>query len=704
MESLWPNGVGCKEDMISFCQMLVGMSLMRQCFDYSSRMPSPRQDCFLAFIRGGCTDNTPLFGLRDCVPEVMAELKAGCLGTERFCPDSSVSTGVIYGGSLFEPAQISKSSCSCCINFGAEGDWNTHRQCDHVDFQSCKSGLKYEGVLMAALHGNRRSDQLQDLVYLTKAVRAFVSVTDPRNRHCIAFHSHKFGGSYVSTDPITSLSWGRTGVLVLRPKFKKAQGRTHLIVQMHGDITIMAGEFQQFFQHASPPVSEWTALLEVHRNELKLWEIAAMQVEIAAMNDGSLDPLLRQNVTLRWINSHSNCCWSHDRLMPMPKVSVSLSIARLEAGRFPMRVPSRIFKLGTSNSSSSSASNRATRSLSTVFETALLTASGEATLCGNTQETVDMPVSSGVMVEMAVQTDDVFSPFPTSSLLQTAACLVAEAYSAVGLLRATLASCAFTGSEHDWHMEQSCMDKLQDFIHAMSCNLTRFDDFLADMGVDQQEPFQSIFQVSSKCLHILRTALDDRFELKRHVDALKVLGATFYETKVSTKQLSIPSSKWLTSVIMSHAVFEELIQHVDLDSLSRHGDVVLKIPRDMMFDSSSEGPEYLVRRDDMVYIGFLDIGIFSDDTVRRMHLRVAPKPVAPTGVLFSAFDDHRTATALLQNVTNVLMRCLSHVRILEVQLSDGHRSNDSLSQSYDLRLWIASNQRRQMFLNRYQLT
>ncbi len=126
------------------------------------------------------------------------------------------------------------------------------------------------------------------------------------------------------------------------------------------------------------------------------------------------------------------------------------------------------------------------------------------------------------------------------------------------------------------------MDKLQDFIHAMSSNLTRFDAFLADMGVDQQEPFRGIFQVSSECLHILRTALDDRFELKGHVDALKVFGATFHETKVSTKQLSIPSSRWLTSVIMSHAVFEELIQHVHLDSLSRHGDVVFKVPRDTL--------------------------------------------------------------------------------------------------------------------------
>ncbi len=76
--------------------------------------------------------------------------------------------------------------------------------------------------------------------------------------------------SYVPEDPITSLSWGCTGVLVLRPA-AKGPGETHLIVTRHGDVTVMGGEFQEKFEHAVPPVGDWPALLTAHRQELQAW-------------------------------------------------------------------------------------------------------------------------------------------------------------------------------------------------------------------------------------------------------------------------------------------------------------------------------------------------------------------------------------------------------------------------------------------------
>ena len=110
------------------------------------------------------------------------------------------------------------------------------------------------------------------------------------------------------------------------------------------------------------------------------------------------------------------------------------------------------------------------------------------------------------------------------------------------------------------------------------------------------------------------------------MDLLNDMGATFHETKVSNKQLSIPSSQWLTKVTISHAECQDLLEHVDLESLRRHGDVVLRMPRDMnKFDMSSEGERHPVRRGDMVYIGFFDIGIRTDLTTRRMHLRAPQK-------------------------------------------------------------------------------
>ena len=89
------------------------------------------------------------------------------------------------------------------------------------------------------------------------------------------------------------------------------------------------------------------------------------------------------------------------------------------------------------------------------------------------------------------------------------------------------------------------------------------------------------------------------------------------------------------------------------------------MPRDMnKFDMSSESEQHPVRRGDMVYIGFFDIGIRTDLTTRRMHLRAPQKVDLQNVFVCSEWENDETATKVLENVQNVLSRCLAHVRFL----------------------------------------
>ena len=118
--------------------------------------------------------------------------------------------------SWYDHAQLSKSSCTCRLNFGGEGRGRTRKN-QPVDCQGLEAGRKYEEVLMHAMRRNKQADQARVPVYFDKAFHALLNDTDHRKCHRIAAHSDKFLGSYVSQDPITSFSWGCTGVLVLSP-------------------------------------------------------------------------------------------------------------------------------------------------------------------------------------------------------------------------------------------------------------------------------------------------------------------------------------------------------------------------------------------------------------------------------------------------------------------------------------------------------
>ena len=341
MVSLWPDGVRSKVDTQYFCQMMLGREQMKLAFDYEARMPSFRDDCFLLFIQGGCVEGTPLSGLRACVPELMAELRALAQ-----CPDAAVRTGSIHGDSWYDHAQLSKSSCTCRLNFG--GEKGKTRKNQRVDCQGLQAGRKYEEVLLQAIRSNTPAHPARVPVYFEKAFHALLNDTDHRKKHRIGAHSDEFPGSYDSQDPIMSLSWGCAGVLVLSPA-PKTQGVQHLTVAKHGDVTVMSGEFQQHFLHAVPPVSDWPALLAIHKHELLDWEITAMQDEITAMADEGSGDRKRQNSTIRWHHNHSGCLWSQKpvNISPIPMSQVAAAISQFSVHSFVN--PESVSKLGTGN-------------------------------------------------------------------------------------------------------------------------------------------------------------------------------------------------------------------------------------------------------------------------------------------------------------------------------------------------------------------
>jgi hypothetical protein len=272
-------------------------------------------DGHLVFIRGGCGDHTKLIGLQECIPELMEELRARAVTAgNQWNADIAVSIGALTGASCYESGQLSKSLCECRIIFGGEAAGKTSSKFQPVDCQLLDAGQKNQNVLMDAFDHHLRGYQGKPVVYTEKAFHAVCNNNDHKKRHRIDFHSDKMPGSYVPHDPITSMSWGCTGVLVIRVSGKQRDAEnTHIIVAMHGDIVIMAGRFQERFEHSVPPVGDWADLLEKHRGQLAQWEIEAMQVEIDAIQNGLACPLFRHSITLGWLNSHNNVClWSAD--------------------------------------------------------------------------------------------------------------------------------------------------------------------------------------------------------------------------------------------------------------------------------------------------------------------------------------------------------------------------------------------------------
>ena len=310
---MWPNGVRTNEDTRRFARLIVGpRAELEDCSE--TRLPDDRHDSFLYVSRGGCGDGTPLAALRACVPDMMQELEA--FASERFRigrPQVAYQVGSDRHDTWYDLAQLSKSHCTCKMDLGGEGSAKIRRRLN-PDCQVWATGRFFEAAFMTALQQNSSQPDVGRSVYMSKAFHALLNRQRHSANHCIGWH-HDEGYSYGSEDPITGMSWGATGVLLIKSQDKANPG-VKVLVTLPGDVYVFGGQFQQKFEHAVPPVREWQHILDQHKAELLPQEIQAMEAEIRAQHvhqcsvacqAPQLRAGVRYHINVRWHAKHFNC-------------------------------------------------------------------------------------------------------------------------------------------------------------------------------------------------------------------------------------------------------------------------------------------------------------------------------------------------------------------------------------------------------------
>ena len=328
--NLWPAGVATSADMYKFCRMMVGKSA--EIVDYGDRLPYPTEDSFCFFIPGGCAAGTLLHGLRDCVPAMLLEIESKEIRrgnssnpSKAYAVRDKTTKKVFY-----ETSQLSSKRCGCRTAFGGDSGHNGVS----VDSQQWVAGTMYENVLMEVIRQNT-VNQLET-VYALKAFHALLNVNHHKQVHGIDAHSDvQPGSTYVPTDPITSCSWGRPGVLVLSVAPNtghKYVTKQTMLVARDGDVTIMGGDFQRRFRHEVPPVPLWQDLQASLSADLEPWEIEAIDQETTLFATGYPEVSdTRLNSTIRWhTNHHRGCNWNPKKCSAPPESSASSQQATVD--------------------------------------------------------------------------------------------------------------------------------------------------------------------------------------------------------------------------------------------------------------------------------------------------------------------------------------------------------------------------------------
>ena len=234
------------------------------------------------------------------------------------------------------------------------------------------------------------------------------------------------------------------------------------------------------------------------------------------------------------------------------------------------------------------------------------------------------------------------------------------------------------------------------------CNIIRFilivkicfEEILIVLGKDAQTEHQVMLDKADHCLHIMQSALADRFALKAAVDELRDKGAEFYETSNPNTDLQIPNQKWLVKLRLSHKHCDAFMMCMDVELFRMRGGIVWVMPRDsesrQVHSTSGEEEVYVVEAGEKLYVNFFDIGLQKDAYTRRMHLRVAK--------VDKLTED--TAAALADKVQEVVSRCNSHVRVLDWDQTGRDRLALLAASSYDVTIWAGPYSKREAFCNK----
>ena len=261
-------------------------------------------------------------------------------------------------------------------------------------------------------------------------------------------------------------------------------------------------------------------------------------------------------------------------------------------------------------------------------------------------------------------------------------------YQALGhSLPESLATGSFTTWVFDWWPMVENMDqKLQDLESTVNDLCWEKQNHLGLQGEDR---YEKKMQTAVDTMHRLKIILNDRLQLRASIEVMNARWQSkLWEEEQPNAVEQLVNSKWLTNIVMSHRAFEELLVGLDVKQLREYGDIVVNIEPLNSFQIRGK-----TRRWDITstYIGFIDIGLLSSKTTRRMHLRCANLPM-----------DEEKGQGLAFQLTDVLERCLAHVRGLDVNRESVDRNlvdhlGATVQDAYDVSLWVGDLEDRQNY-------
>ena len=154
--------------------------------------------------------------------------------------------GTVYNWS----AQVPHVPCICRPPLGLitiTNKYQPHRRCGRLGRPSRNYGMRRCCRTMSSI----RTEEYIRPMWLDKCWQVLWNWNDHNQNHGIALH-HDTYQTYKGTDPITSLSFGRGGVLTLGTHIGRAP--TKMLFQQDGDALVMAPGFQAEFCHGVPAV------------------------------------------------------------------------------------------------------------------------------------------------------------------------------------------------------------------------------------------------------------------------------------------------------------------------------------------------------------------------------------------------------------------------------------------------------------------
>eukprot|EP00435_Cladocopium_sp_Y103_P059951 s2413_g21.t1 len=126
-------------------------------------------------------------------------------------------------------------------------------------------------------------------VWFRKSWQVLWNLNDHNQHHHLDPHQDR-ASTYSSGDPITSFSFGHSGVLTLSAATKGSAGK--MLFQEDGDALIMAGKFQSEFLHGVPKREIWESLCDGPMFAgMQEWEKQGMRREVRC-GDGTVGPHL----------------------------------------------------------------------------------------------------------------------------------------------------------------------------------------------------------------------------------------------------------------------------------------------------------------------------------------------------------------------------------------------------------------------------